>query len=320
MLTAFAAVAGGLVLLSFGADRFVEGAAALARHFGVPPLVVGLVLVGFATSAPEMLVSAMAAFNGNPTLGVGNAIGSNIANVGLVLGVTALVAPLTVRSTILRREFPMMFVVLLASSALLLDLSLDHGDGIALMLGLAAMIGVTLWLALHAAPGDPLIAEFDKELVVAMRPPRAALWLALGLALLLVGSDLLVSGAVDLARAFGVSDIVIGLTIVAVGTSLPELAASVASAFKDEPDIALGNVIGSNMFNALGVLGMPALILPTRLEPEVIQRDIPYMLVLSAALFLLARVRGRPGTIGRVDGAILLAAFLAYQGVLAISP
>ncbi len=319
MLIPVAALCGGLALLMYGADRFVEGAAATASLLGIPPLLVGLVIVGFATSAPEMLVSAVAAFNGNPSLGIGNAIGSNIANVGLVLGATAVLAPLTVKSAVLRREFPLMLVVMLAASALLYDQDLDRVDGILLLGGLAVIIAATAWLALHAAPGDPLRDELDLELPKHMSPLRATTWLALGLALLLVGSKLLVGGAVDIAQALGVSDVVIGLTIVAIGTSLPELAASIASALKNEPDIALGNVLGSNMFNALGVLAMPALIAPSRFEAEIIQRDVPYMLIMSLALFALAWAYKRPGTIGRFDGGVLLVGFLAYQAVLFVS-
>ena len=316
MLIALAWIIVGLVVLTYGADRFVEGASATAANLGVPPLLIGLVVVGFATSAPEMLVSAMAAVNGSPTLGIGNALGSNIANIGLVLGVTALIAPLTVGSTILRREFPMMFVVLLLAGALLWDLELDRTDGIILMAGLFVMIGLTVWIGLKAAPGDPLATEFDQKLDSVMSGGAAAGWLVVGLAMLLAGSHLLVDGAVTLARLFGVSDVVIGLTIVAIGTSLPELAAAVMSALKNEPDIALGNVLGSNMFNALGVLAMPGLIAPTDFDPLVFNRDVVYMLVLSVALAVFAWSYKRPGMISRVDGIILLAAFFAYQGLL----
>ncbi|MGR8919184.1 MAG: calcium/sodium antiporter [Gammaproteobacteria bacterium] len=316
MLIALAWIVVGLVVLTYGADRFIEGAAATASNFGVPPLLIGLVVVGFATSAPEMLVSAMAAVNGSPTLGIGNALGSNIANIGLVLGVTAVIAPLAVGSTVLRREFPMMFVVLLLATALLWDLELDRVDGIVLMAGLVVMIGLTVWIGRHAAPGDPLVAEFDQELERVMSHGAAASWLLVGLALLLAGSHLLVDGAVTLARLFGVSDVVIGLTIVAIGTSLPELAAAVMSALKNEPDIALGNVLGSNMFNALGVLAMPGLIAPTGFDAVVFNRDVVYMLVLSLALAVFAWSYKRPGMISRVDGFILLGAFFAYQGLL----
>ncbi len=316
MLIAFAVMCGGLVILTYGADRFVEGAAATATNLGVPAILVGLVIVGFATSAPEMLVSGIAAWEGRPALGIGNAIGSNITNVGLVLGATALLIPMTVRSGILAREFPLLFVVLAVATATLWDDALSRTEGLLLLGGMLIMIGITVWLALHVQRGDPIVAEIDQELPPRMSGVRATVWLVLGLALLLLGSRFVVSGAVDIAARLGISDVVIGLTVVAVGTSLPELAASIASAWKNEHDIALGNVLGSNMFNSLGVLGIPAVLAPSPFEPEVMQRDVPSMVLLTALLFLMCRPRGGQQRIGRVDGAILLGAFVVYQLML----
>jgi cation:H+ antiporter len=319
MALEFLVLCGGLVLLTYGADRFVEGAAAAAANLGVPPLLVGLVIVGFATSAPEMLVSAVAAFDGTPSLGIGNAIGSNITNVGLVIGASALVAPMAVGSGLLRREFPMLFAVLVIAAALLADGYLSRADGGVLVAGLFAVVGAMVWLGRNTSPADPIVAEVDHELAALAPPmsmPRALAWLVLGLALLLGGSRLVVSGAVAIAQGFGLSDVVIGLTVVAIGTSLPELAASVASALKNEPDIAIGNVLGSNMFNALGVLGLPGLIAPTRFEAELISRDLPCMFLLSLALLMMCRARGGRRRIGRLDGGTLLAGFCAYQLLL----
>ena len=314
MLEAFGVVCVGLILLTYGADRFVDGAAATATNFGVQPLLIGLIIVGFATSTPEMLVSGVAALNGNPTMGIGNAIGSNIANIGLVLGVTAILAPLTVRSEILKREFPVMFIGLLFASLLLLDCSLTRVDGVLLVGGFFVAFFCTAWLGLRARTTDPLVQEFDHELTGRMSTAAASFWIVAGLAILLLGSKLLVSGAVDIARHFGVSDIVIGLTIVAVGTSLPELAASIFSALKNQPEIALGNVIGSNMFNALGVLATPALIHPTEFGAEVIRRDVPIMLCLTIALFAMSwSYKRRLGRISRMEGMLLLSAFIGYQ-------
>ena len=314
MLEAFGVVCVGLILLTYGADRFVDGAAATAANFGVQPLLIGLIIVGFATSTPEMLVSGVAALNGNPTMGIGNAIGSNIANIGLVLGVTAILAPLTVRSEILKREFPVMFIGLLFASLLLWDCSLTRVDGVLLVGGFFVAFFCTVWLGLRARTTDPLVQEFDHELTGRMSTAAASFWIVAGLAILLLGSKLLVSGAVDIARHFGVSDIVIGLTILAVGTSLPELAASIFSALKNQPEIALGNVIGSNMFNALGVLATPALIHPTEFGAEVIRRDVPIMLCLSIALFAMSwPYKRRPGRISRMAGMLLLSAFIGYQ-------
>ncbi|MCZ6770986.1 MAG: calcium/sodium antiporter [Proteobacteria bacterium] len=313
MLEAFGVVCVGLILLTYGADRFVDGAAATAANFGVQPLLIGLVIVGFATSTPEMLVSGVAALNGNPTMGIGNAIGSNIANIGLVLGVTAILAPLTVRSQILQREFPIMFAALLFASFLLWDRSLTRVDGVLLVGGFFVAFFCTVWLGLRARSTDPLVQEFDDELAGQMSTTRALFWIVAGLAMLLMGSNLLVSSAVEIARHFGLSDIVIGLTIVAVGTSLPELAASIISALKNQPEIALGNIIGSNMFNALGVLATPALIRPTEFGAEIIRRDVPIMLALTVALFLMSWSYKRPGRINRIEGMLLLSAFIGYQ-------
>ncbi|MEX2480613.1 MAG: calcium/sodium antiporter [Gammaproteobacteria bacterium] len=316
MLTALIVLIGGLMLLTYGADRFVVGAAATAANLGVPSLLVGLVIVGFATSAPEMLVSAVAALNQRPEIGIGNAIGSNITNIALVIGATALWTPLAVGSTVVRREFPILFLVLAVAVALMWDLHLGIRDGAILLIGLVVMIGLTVWLGRHAAPDDPLRAEIEHREVSPIAPLLATLWLLFGLALLLLGSRLVVDGAVDIAAYLGLSDIVIGLTVVAVGTSLPELAASIMSAVKNEPDIALGNVIGSNMFNALGVLAMPALLAPGTFDRAVMNRDVPCMIGLSVALLLMCRARRGRRRIGRLDGAVLLGAFVAYQVLL----
>ncbi len=306
----------GLVLLTYGADRFITGAAASARNFGVSPLLAGLTIVGFATSAPEMLVGGMAAWQGDPQVGIGNAVGSNIANIGLVLGATAIIYPLTVRSTILRKEFPIMLIAMLLALALLRDQYLSRADGIVLALGMIGLICITVYLGVRSGERDPLSAEFEEIVRVQMTNKAAFLWIAVGLLLLLVGSRLFVGGAVGVASWFGVSDLVIGLTVVAIGTSLPELAASVASALKHEPEIALGNVIGSNMFNMLGVLCVPALIRPTTFGVAVIERDMLVMFGLSIALIIMSfGIRG-PGRINRVEGTTLLLSFFAYQYLL----
>lgn len=319
MTEAYLAVLIGLGLLTFGADRFVEGAAAAANNLGIPPLLVGLTIVGFATSAPEMLVAAVASINGNPSIAVGNALGSNIANVGLVIGVTALILPLDVRSEVLRREFPIMFVCIALSYALCADGSLDMFDGIVLFGGLLGLFAILAWLSLTGGPSDALGEEMIHHLETGMSTGRAIAWFSFGLALLLFGSNMLVDGAVTIATHYGVSDLVIGLTIVAVGTSLPELAASVASAWKGESDIALGNVIGSNMFNILGVMGVPALLSPGALEPAVMSRDFPIMVFLSVLLFLMAARRSGSRRITRMEGMVLLLGFAAYQAMLFVS-
>ena len=308
------AVLGGFAILVWGADRFVLGAAATARNLGVSPLVIGLTIVGIGTSAPEILVSAMAALQGNPALGVGNAIGSNITNIALVLGTTALITPLVVKSETLRREYPLMFMIMLLALLLVMDGELSRTDGLILLGGLVVMVGWMVRLGLRRGY-DPMEAEFEQEIPTLATGP-ALLWLALGMVLLLGSSRMLVWGAVNIAHAFGISDLVIGLTIVALGTSLPELAASVMSALRGEPDIAIGNVIGSNMFNLLAVLGLPGVILPHVLEPTVLSRDFPVMIGVSVALFIMAYGFRRDGRVNRWEGGLLLVAYLGYMLML----
>ncbi len=317
MLLAVAAVIGGFIVLVLGADRFVEGAAATASNLGLSPLLIGLVIVGFGTSAPELLVSITAAWQGNPGIAVGNAIGSNIANIALVLGITAVVAPLAVHSRIVRQEIPLLLLATAGVYLLLRDQLLERIDGSIMLLALCALMGWMVHVALRQRDSDALQVEFEQEIRPDMPLGRALLWTLVGLVALLLSSRLLVWGAVVLAQRIGVSDLVIGLTVVAVGTSLPELAAALASARKGELDIAIGNVIGSNMFNLLAVLGIPALIAPGATPQGVISRDYPVMAALTVAMLLMAYgFRGRPGRINRVEGAILLAAFTGYQAYL----
>ena len=315
----FFAVVVGLALLVWGSDRFVLGASATARNLGVPPLVIGMTIVGVGTSAPEMLVSATASLHGNPALSIGNALGSNIANIGLVLGVTALVRDVLVRSKIFRLEFPIMFGVIALAWFLLGDGTLDRRDGLVLGLAFIILLLAMLAIAVRARRSDPLQREFAKEIPADVGTGMALLWFVVGLAALLLGSRAIVWGAVSIARSFDVSDLLIGLTVVAIGTSLPELAASVASILKNEPDIAVGNVIGSNMFNLLPVLAIPGLIAPTAVPPEAMQRDFPVMLTLSAALVVMSWGFRRVGRIARWEGGVLLLAFIGYQGLLYVS-
>lgn len=314
MLAWISAIIVGLALLVWGADRFVLGASAAARNLGVPPLIVGLTVIGVGTSVPEMLIGAVAAAGGNPAVAVGNAVGSNIANIGLVVGTFALIRPIRVRSQVLRREFPIMFMVIALAWYLMHDRVLGVADGLVLLGGLVALLAVIVVTAVNARRSDPLAVDLSRHIPSDMPAGKALLWLILGLLILLLSSRLVVWGAVSVARALEVSDLVIGLTIVAVGTSLPELAASVASVLKNEPDLALGNVLGSNIFNLLPVLAIPALVAPGPVEPGVLVRDLPVMMLLGLALFLMASGFRRPGRVNRLEGAVLLAAFAAYQG------
>jgi len=308
-----AATVAGFALLIWGADRFVVGAASTARNLGVPTLLIGLTIVAMATSAPEILVSITASLDGNARLAVGNAIGSNIANIGLVLGATALIQPLSVRSTVLRREMPALLAVTLFTVLLFLDGGQSRLDGVLL---LAALVFVMQWLVRlgkQSSKADPMEREIEAEMPDQIAMRLAIIWLAIGLVVLLVGAQLLVWGAHNLAIELGVSDLVIGLTVVAVGTSLPELAVSIVSAFKGEHDIALGNIVGSNMFNCLAVIGPSALIDPTVFADTMLHLHLPIMGALTLGLFALTYNFTGTGRIGRIEGAVLLVVFFAYQ-------
>ena len=317
MLLASLAIIAGFALLVWSADRFVEGAAATAKHAGMPPLLIGMVIVGFGTSAPEMVVSAMAALDGSPGLALGNAYGSNIANTGLILGFTALFIPLAVHSKIVRKELPLLLIITCLTGAFLWNGRLERLEAIILLAGFFGLIGWSIFSAM-GGKGDVLEGEMESELEVHSMPlGRAIFWLVAGLILLVVSSRMLVWGAVTIAESLGVSDLIIGLTIVALGTSLPELAATVVAARKGEHDIAIGNVVGSNMFNLLAVVGIAGVIAPmSDVPPEVLTRDWPMVVGLTVALFVFGYgIRG-PGRINRREGALLLLAYLAYNAYL----
>ncbi|MGE3592319.1 MAG: calcium/sodium antiporter, partial [Arcobacter sp.] len=302
------AILAGFGILVWSADKFVEGAASTAKHLGMPSLLIGILIVGFGTSAPEMVVSAIAAMEGNPGLALGNAIGSNIVNVALILGVTALISPIVVNSNIVKKEMPLLLGIVLISGYLLLDNTLTFIEGIALLLGFFALVAWSIISALKSK-NDALETEIEDELIEHEMSLKAGIfWLVLGLVLLIGSSRLLVWGAVGVAHEFGVSDLIIGLTIVALGTSLPELAASVIAARKGEHDIAIGNVVGSNMFNILAVIGIATVIAPMNNIPlEVLQRDWIVMLVLTIALLIMAYgFKNKEGKITRLEGTILV--------------
>ena len=311
------AIVFGLVLLVWSADRFVEGAACVARHFGMPPLLIGMVIVGFGTSAPEMVVSAISAVQGNPGIALGNAYGSNITNIALILGVTALISPIAVHSQVLRKELPILAGMTLLAAWQLWDGEITRLDAVVLLLVFAGLMGWTIWQGLRKRI-DPLGAEIEQELDAHGMPiNRAFFWLAAGLLLLIASSRMLVWGSVEIAHLLGVSDLIIGLTIVAIGTSLPELASSVIAARKGEHDIALGNIIGSNLFNTLAVVGIAGAIHPLTVGPEVFSRDLMVMGGLTLSLFLLGWGFRGPGRINRWEGGALLCVYLGYNAYLA---
>jgi len=316
MILAFAAVGFGLALLVWSAGRFVEGSASTARHFGMPPLLIGMVIVGFGTSAPEMVVSALAAAQDNPGIALGNAYGSNITNIALILGVTALISPITVHSQVLRKELPILTVVTALAAWQIWDGSITLFDAAVLLAVFVILMAWSIRQGLQQKE-DALGSEMEQELEDHALPLRRALFsLVSGLLLLIASSRILVWGAVEIAVGFGVSDLLIGLTIVAAGTSLPELASSVIAARKGEHDIALGNVLGSNLFNTLAVVGIAAAIHPMTVGPEVLNRDMLVMTALTLSLFAVGYGLRGPGRINRIEGALLLTCYLGYMTYL----
>ena len=319
MTLASLAVVVGLALLVWSADRFVEGAASTARHLGMPSLLIGMVVVGFGTSAPEMVVSALAASQGNPGIALGNAYGSNITNIALILGVTALLSPIAFQSRVLRQELPILTAVTLLAVWQLWDGEISRHDAVVLLGVFAALMVWTIWHGLRRTD-DALGNEVADELAIRALPiGRAVLWLVIGLVLLIASSRILVWGAVEIAQRFGVSDLVIGLTIVAVGTSLPELASSVIATRKGEHDLALGNVLGSNLFNTLAVVGIAGAIHPMSVAPEVVHRDMLVMGVLTLSLFAIGYGFRRAGRINRLEGALLLCCYVGYLTYLILT-
>lgn len=313
MLIALAQLAGGFVLLVWAADRLVAGAAATARNLGVSPLIIGLTIVGFGTSAPELVVSAVASMRDNPGLALGNAIGSNIANMGLVLGLTAVIYPLRLESTALKREYPLLILIMLTCFVMALDLRYDTIEGWILLAGLTGLMFFLVWLGLQRFALDPLADEFAAEIPTDTPTRKAVFWLIVGLLVLPLSSSFLVDGAITIATTMGISDTVVGLTLVAFGTSLPELATAVTSAFRREHDIAIGNIIGSNMFNMLGVLGIAAVIRPIDVAPMVLARDFPIMFLLTGLLYLIASDFRGPARMGRASGLAFLSIYVGYE-------
>ena len=308
----FAELIVGLLLLIWGADRLVYGAAATARNLGVAPLLIGLTIVAFATSAPEVLVSIVAAFRGETDLAVGNAIGSNIANIGLVLGTVALIRPIEMTSATLRREMPALLAVTLLTVSLFLDTHLSRVDGLVLLTGL---IIVMIWLTrlgFRSSASDPMSVEYEAEIPLHVNMRMAIFWLVIGLASLLVGAELLVDAAINIAHALGVTELVIGIVLVALATSLPELAVSMVSALKGEYGLALGTIVGSNIFNMLAVIGVAAVIEPAELPQSVLSLHIFVLVAFTLALFAMTYDYDGKGHISRLEGGALLAAYLAF--------
>jgi cation:H+ antiporter len=317
MVTSFVILILGFAALVWSADRFVYGAAALAKNFGVPTLIVGLTVVAMGSSAPEMMVSASAALAGKTDTAVGNAIGSNITNILLVLGITALFRPLSVSSSTLKREIPLVLIVSLATWYIFSDNYFSLAEGVALLIGFVVFIGGLIIVSLRAKnQTDPFVSEACDEVPNDVPTKKAVVWLVIGMVLLPVSAHFLIDSAVDIAKYFGLSDLVIGLTIIAIGTSLPELAASIAGVLKNEDDLALGNIVGSNIFNILAVLPFAGIINPSVIDPSVANRDILIMIGATVALIIMSLNFRGAQRINRVEGGLLLIAFLGYQGYI----
>ena len=325
MLLAIVAVIIGLVVLVWSADKFVDGAVGIAEYCGMSTLLIGMVVVGFGTSAPELTVSALSAAQGNPELALGNAYGSNIANIALILGATALISPILMQRSVIRGDLPNLLVVSILSIILVWDGSVVRWNGILLLAVFAVTMAFSIRREMKKAKtgkgeGLPLASASQGESSATPSEKslgKSILWLVLGLLLLVASSRALVWGAVAIARTLGVSDLLIGLTIVAIGTSLPELASSIAAARKGENDLALGNIIGSNLFNTLAVVGLAATVSPMdEIEKAVTYRDMPLMIVLTLALIVLGYRRKGDGRLNRIAGAILLAIYAGYLALL----
>lgn len=308
----------GLALLVWSSDIFIDGAASTAIHLNIPPLIIGVVVLGFGTSAPEVLVSILASLDDSPGLAIGNVIGSNIANIGLVLGVTAILAPIVVKSSLLKREFPIVLGVSVLGFLLMLDQHLGRIDGVIL---LTVLIFVMYWMIKansQVDTKDPLLEETIDEIndLPRFSLNKGLVFLIFGLVFLIISAKLMVWGAVEIAHYFEVPDLIIGLTIVAIGTSLPELAAAITAAKKGEPDLMIGNILGSNLFNLLAVMAMPALIAPSIIDPSTLSMDYPVMLGLTLAMLIVALPRKGNAVITRTEGILLTISYFGYLALL----
>ncbi|MFQ1048410.1 calcium/sodium antiporter [Avibacterium paragallinarum] len=318
MLLSILAIVVGLLILVWSADRFIDGAASLARYLGMSPLLIGIVIIGFGTSAPEIMVSALSALNHSPGIALGNAYGSNITNIALILGLTAMIKPIMVNSQVLKKELPVLMLVTLLSALLIYDATISRLDALILLTAFTLYMCWTIWQG-RKQPSDSLEQDITEELQEKPQMPlkTALFWLVIGLLLLMGSSQLLVWGAVNIATYLGVSDLIIGLTIVAIGTSLPELAASIMAAKKSELDLAVGNIIGSNLFNTLAVVGIAGAISPITATPEVFNRDVLVMIALTALLFFFGYgFKDNNGKINRIEGLILFLCYVAYNSLL----
>ncbi|MDO6568883.1 calcium/sodium antiporter [Alteromonas sp. 1_MG-2023] len=312
MLLASLAILIGLPVLLWSAGKFVGGAASVANHSGVSPLLIGMLIIGFGTSAPEIIVSIFAAAQGNSGIALGNAYGSNIANILLILGLTALISPIAVKSNIIKKEIPVLLGITFFASWQVLDQSVSKDDAFSLLGLFVLLISWSIWHGMQGSK-DKLADEYSDEINASEGTIKThIIWLITGLLLLVASSRMLVWGAVEVATYFGVSDTIIGLTVIAIGTSLPELASSLIAVKKGEHDLAIGNVIGSNMFNTLAVVGIAGTIQPMTVSADFLYRDVVVMLAATVALFIFCIGFKRQGRLNRVEGGAFVAAYAIY--------
>jgi cation:H+ antiporter len=309
----------GLSALVWSADKFVYGAAAFARNLGLPPMLIGLTIVAMGSSAPEMFVAATASMEGMTDTAIGNVLGSNIANITLILGITALLGAISVSSQTLKREIPLMLAATAIVGYFLHDGFLTRIEGVSLLVLFFALMGYLIWHGLTNNNRDALAIDADNEVPSNVPTKKAIFWLVIGMVLLPLSADWMVQGAVGIAKAYHLSDLVIGLTIIAVGTSLPELAACIAGVLKKEDDLAIGNIVGSNLFNILAVLAIPGIIAPGAVDAAASTRDFYMVLATSSALAILILLSGRARQLKPWHGVVLLITFVAYQALLFLS-
>lgn len=303
----------GFILLIWSADEFTNNGAKIANIFKVSPLIIGLLIFGFGTSAPEMLVSGLAAYEGHPQMSIGNAFGSNIFNIALVLGITAIILPISVKQDILKKEWLYLMLCTLIAGILIWDGHLGTIDGL-ILLGLLSLFLTYTFVESKKSEHS----EFDDLAIEITHAQKSKTWLMLlvSFIVLLVSAKMVVWGGSNLATSFGVSDLLIGLTVVALGTSLPELAVSISSALKKQHEMVVGNIIGSNLFNTVGVLAIPSLIVPFKVPIEAINRDYPFMIALTILLFVFSYRFKKEGVISRLEGLLLLVVLTLYLYLL----
>ena len=303
----------GFILLIWSADEFTNNGAKIANIFKVSPLIIGLLIFGFGTSAPEMLVSGLAAYEGHPQMSIGNAFGSNIFNIALVLGITAIILPISVKQDILKKEWLYLMLCTLVAGILIWDGHLGTIDGL-ILLGLLSLFLTYTFVESKKSEHS----EFDDLAIEITHAQKSKTWLMLlvSFIVLLVSAKMVVWGGSNLATSFGVSDLLIGLTVLALGTSLPELAVSISSALKKQHEMVVGNIIGSNLFNTVGVLAIPSLIVPFKVPIEAINRDYPFMIALTILLFVFSYRFKKEGVISRLEGLLLLVVLTLYLYLL----